>query len=141
MSKINELAYIVPTNLAGLGQRFIAQWIDAAITMLICFIGFKFCDFIGLFLPGFQTLGFLFVIIGVAYWLGRDGLPGGQGLGKRILKIHVVTDVFHVNCSAWQSVARNIPSIFLPFDWWPIFFGSRKRIGDMLASTVVLKKG
>ncbi len=40
----------------------------------------------------------------------------------------------------YQSFMRNITTPFLNvLDWIFIFFGSRKRLGDMLASTIVIR--
>lgn len=53
----------------------------------------------------------------------------------------MVDERSYLNCNPLQSFLRNITTPFLSFvDWIFIFFGSRKRLGDMLANTVVLKE-
>ena len=79
--------------------------------------------------------------LAIAYFLFSDSLPNGQSLGKRLLGIVVVDERSYLNCNPWQSFLRNITTPFLSvIDWIFIFFGSRKRLGDMLANTVVLKE-
>lgn len=139
MSSSNYV-YEVPKNLAGLGQRYLAAVIDSAIAALLCYVGFKvtLCFDLTKLTQAYVCL--LLMAPGFAYYLLRDGLAGGQSFGKRAMKIQVVSDVYHMNCSPVQSVVRNLTRVLAFADWLPLFFGSRKRLGDMLASTVVLKK-
>lgn len=59
-------------------------------------------------------------------------------MGKRLLKIRVVSDISHINCTLMQSGVRNIFRMIPIIDILPVFFGSRKRLGDMFASTIVI---
>lgn len=75
-----------------------------------------------------------------AYYLFSDALPNGQSLGKKLLGMSVIDEQSHLNCNLYQSFIRNITTPCLSIvDWIFIFFGSRKRLGDMLASTIVIR--
>jgi uncharacterized RDD family membrane protein YckC len=76
----------------------------------------------------------------VGYYLFSDALPNGQSLGKKLLGMSVIDERSYLNCNLYQSFMRNITTPFLNvLDWIFIFFGSRKRLGDMLASTIVIR--
>jgi uncharacterized RDD family membrane protein YckC len=73
------------------------------------------------------------------YVLFSDALPNGQSLGKRVLGIAVVDAVSKRPCTAVKSFVRNITLVFLGIiDWVFIFGDKRQRLGDMLASTIVV---
>jgi uncharacterized RDD family membrane protein YckC len=62
------------------------------------------------------------------------------GLPPSMLGMSVIDERSYLNCNLYQSFMRNITTPFLNvFDWIFIFFGSRKRLGDMLASTIVIR--
>lgn len=130
--------YVKPANLASLGSRLAAQLIDFLVFVLIFFLvqqTFFLLPWIGLYS---RELAF---VVAFGYYLFADSLPNGQSLGKRVLGIVVVDERSYLNCNPLQSFLRNITTPFLSFvDWIFIFFGSRKRLGDMLANTVVLKE-
>ncbi|HEY0065588.1 MAG TPA: RDD family protein [Telluria sp.] len=73
-----------------------------------------------------------------AYLLGRDAMPG-QSIGKRLLSLRAVDQQSGQACSAAQSFGRNITFILGPIDSLFIFGAQRRRVGDWLAKTVVLK--
>lgn len=133
--------YRKPENLASLGSRLAAQLIDGLVVLLLLvfakstgWIAFPW-SLVGAYS---QLLAFA---LAIAYFLFSDSLPNGQSLGKRLLGIVVVDERSYLNCNPWQSFLRNITTPFLSvIDWIFIFFGSRKRLGDMLANTVVLKE-
>jgi uncharacterized RDD family membrane protein YckC len=83
--------------------------------------------------PAVVTL-FLFF----AYYLFCDGLPNGQSVGKRLLKIRVVIDETGLPCTYSKSFLRNIAQVLGILDWLWIFGGKRKRAGDFLARTSVI---
>ncbi len=86
---------------------------------------------------GYDLVTPLAMLLAIAYSLGADALKG-QSLGKRLMKIVVVDERSYLNCSLLQSIARNLSLSFLTLlDF--IFFGSRKRLGDMFANIVVLR--
>jgi uncharacterized RDD family membrane protein YckC len=129
--------YQKPKNLAGLGRRWGGQIIDTLITyFLILFVG-RLAEFIGL--PS-NVVAVLALGTGVAYYLFSDAMPNGQSLGKKLLGMSVIDERGYLNCNLYQSFIRNITTPFLNIlDWIFIFFGSRKRLGDMLASTIVIR--
>ncbi|MHC3823470.1 MULTISPECIES: RDD family protein [Pseudomonas] len=129
--------YQKPKNLAGLGRRWGGQIIDTLITyFLILFVG-RLAEFIGL--PP-NAVAVLALGTGVAYYLFSDAMPNGQSLGKKLLGMSVIDERSYLNCNLYQSFIRNITTPFLNIlDWIFIFFGSRKRLGDMLASTIVIR--
>lgn len=130
--------YVKPANLASLGSRLAAQLIDCLVIVLILFLVQQVVFFLPRIGAYNQLLAFA---LAVAYYLFSDSLPNGQSLGKRLLGIVVVDERSYLNCNPLQSFLRNITTPFLSFlDWIFIFFGSRKRLGDMLANTVVLKE-
>ncbi|GAB7530444.1 hypothetical protein PS3A_28550 [Pseudomonas sp. 3A(2025)] len=60
-------------------------------------------------------------------------------MGKRVMKIAVVGFPFEMNCTVFQSVLRNLPKVlFSLLDAIFLFFGHRRRFGDMLAGTIVV---
>lgn len=111
--------------------------IDSMITVfLFIFVG-RLAAFIGL--PS-SVVGALALGSGVVYYLFSDAMPNGQSLGKKLLGMSVIDERSYLSCNLYQSFIRNITTPFLSFfDWIFIFFGSRKRLGDMLASTIVVR--
>lgn len=73
------------------------------------------------------------------YLVFGDALPGGQTLGKRVMKIAVVTFPFEKKCTLLKAALRNVPKLVLGVvDWVFMFFGHKRRLGDMLAGTIVV---
>jgi uncharacterized RDD family membrane protein YckC len=129
--------YQKPTNLAGLGRRWGGQMIDSVITFFVLYVVGRTAEFVGL--PP-SVVGLLAFGSGAAYYLFSDAMPNGQSVGKKLLGMSVIDERSHLNCNLYQSFMRNITTPFLNiFDWIFIFFGSRKRLGDMLASTIVIR--
>ena len=112
-------------------ERLLAQFLDALIYSAI------------LLVPGW-TLGtggtLLGVVAAVLYLLFQDGLARGQSYGKRVTSTAVIDERTGEWCSFGQSFVRNLLLSVLNFiDWIFIFGGKRQRLGDKLASTVVVK--
>lgn len=129
--------YRKPDNLAGLGRRLGGQWIDSAITFLLLFLVARAAEFAGL--PP-DAVGILALGSAAAYYLFSDAMPNGQSVGKKLLGMSVIDERSYLDCNLYQSFMRNITTPILNiFDWVFIFFGSRKRLGDMLASTIVIR--
>ncbi|MFT0869192.1 RDD family protein [Pseudomonas sp. CAM1A] len=129
--------YQKPSNLAGLGRRWGGQMIDVLVTYAIFFVTFRIVEFLQL---SEQISVLISVGAPLAYYLLSDALPNGQSVGKKLLGICVVDERSYLNCTIAQSFVRNITTPFLSIlDWIFIFFGSRKRLGDMLAHTIVIK--
>lgn len=132
MSPVNT-----PIKLAGLGRRIGGQMIDSIVALLLFMLTLKAFELVSLTQ---HIAAFAAVAVGGGYYLLSDALPNGQSIGKKLLKMAVVSDFSYINCTIFQSVVRNITTPFLGIiDWVFIFFGSRKRLGDMLASTIVIK--
>lgn len=129
--------YRKPDNLAGLGRRLGGQWIDSLITFVILFAVGRAAEFVGV-AP--DAVGILAIGSAAAYYLFSDAMPNGQSVGKKLLGMSVIDERSHLYCNLYQSFMRNITTPVLSFlDWIFIFFGSRKRLGDMLASTIVVR--
>ncbi|QXI40686.1 RDD family protein [Pseudomonas xantholysinigenes] len=129
--------YQKPKNLAGLGRRWGGQMIDVLVTYAIFFVSFRVVEFLQL---SEQVAAVISLGAPLAYYLFSDAMPNGQSVGKKLLGICVVDERSYLNCSLGQSFVRNITTPFLSIlDWIFIFFGSRKRLGDMLANTIVIK--
>ncbi|CRM70710.1 RDD family protein [Pseudomonas fluorescens] len=129
--------YRKPDNLAGLGRRLGGQWIDSLISVFMLFFVGRAAEFLG-FSP--DVVAILAFGSAAAYYLFSDAMPNGQSVGKKLLGMSVIDERSHLNCNLYQSFMRNITTPILSiFDWIFIFFGSRKRLGDMLASTIVVR--
>ncbi|MDD0971691.1 MULTISPECIES: RDD family protein [Pseudomonas] len=132
-----QSSYQKPSNLAGLGRRWGGQIIDSLITFFLFFAVAKAAELVGL---SGDLVGLLALGAGGGYYLFSDAMPNGQSVGKKILGMSVIDERSYLNCNLYQSFIRNITTPFLNFfDWIFIFFGSRKRLGDMLASTIVIR--
>jgi len=113
---------------ASIGSRLVAQLLD---TLLVLIIAVPLALFVG------PLVGLAVFYI---YLLFQDGLPKGQSLGKRFLKIAVVDKSTGKNCTYWKSFIRNIIlMIFSIIDCLFIFSKSRQRLGDNVANTIVIK--
>ena len=118
---------------ASLGQRWFGQFIDAIVSIAPMFI-------VGLTLPKSDTLitaGFLFAII---YLVFCDGLPDGRSVGKRVAGTAVVDARTGQPCGYGRSALRNLSLLVLgAIDALFILQKSRQRLGDLLASTIVIE--
>ncbi|WHS61094.1 RDD family protein [Pseudomonas sp. G2-4] len=137
ISNNTQNEYRKPNNLAGLGRRWGGQIIDSLITIFLFGLVGRSAEFVGL--PS-SVVGFLALGVAAAYYLFSDSMPNGQSVGKKLLGMSVIDERSFLSCNVYQSFMRNITTPFLNvFDWIFIFFGSRKRLGDMLASTIVIR--
>ncbi len=150
-------------ELAGLGSRFIAFWIDTLIQIFTTFV----MIFVLLLIAGFagaltgsvqlsQTLQTVFMVIALfilyqGYYIFFEVRWKGQSPGKRLMKLRVISEN-GIPVTFYQAAIRNILRIIdmLP----PVFFipsyglGSlslmvsqnSKRIGDYAAGTLVIKE-
>jgi uncharacterized RDD family membrane protein YckC len=137
----------VPIRLepAGAGSRFLAIFIDA---MIIIAIASTVASLTAPFLPRgianaiFVTLNFFLTWAWHIYFETRKQ---GRTPGKRALKIRVI-DARGLPVTLHQSLVRNITRVL---DFLPVFYGvaaiavmtskSRRRIGDVLADTLVVR--
>lgn len=122
-------------DLAGPVRRLGAQIIDSAIAFFLMVVIVVVLSFVGLH----SIASLLGMVVGGGYFLFSDAIWDGQSIGKKVMKISAVDESSLLGCSYLQSFVRNFLKLFLLFaDWVFIFFGARKRLGDMLASTVVI---
>ena len=120
-------------SLASPPQRFTAQFIDSIVTLLIFFPAV-------LASPAVRSLGVAGFLLAAAYLLLADGLPNGQSIGKRVLDIRVIDQRTRKPCTYLQSFVRNLLLALLGiFDWIFIFGRKHQRLGDMAASTIVVR--
>ena len=121
-------------QLASRGDRFIGQFIDGLIYVGFFFLGLFICDYFRW--ENGELIGFA---VALYYLVFQDGFKNGQSYGKRIVNTKVVHEATGNPCSFLRSFIRNIILPFLGWiDWLFIFGGKRKRLGDILASTVVV---
>ena len=123
-------------NFAHPGKRFQGQFIDGLIGFLL---GYFLFYILGHFL-GLEPALYTAIAVGVAYFLFSDALPNGQSIGKKLLNIQVVNSDTLQPCSIYESFLRNVTFPLGILDWGFIFFGSHRRLGDFIASTIVVKK-
>jgi uncharacterized RDD family membrane protein YckC len=150
-------------ELAGLGSRFIAFWIDTLIqifsTFVLIFVLMLIAGFAGALTGSVQlsqTLQTVFMVIALfilyqGYYIFFEVRWKGQSPGKRLMKLRVISEN-GIPVTFYQATIRNILRIIdmLP----PVFFipsyglGSltlmvsqnSKRIGDYAAGTLVIKE-
>lgn len=123
-------------KLAGRLPRLGAKLVDT----LIVIVGLTLENYLSRYLGLGAVTGMIALALGVGYMLFADALPNGQSLGKKLFGICVIDERSYLNCNIYQAFIRNLPLQFLSIlDWMFIFTGSRKRLGDMFASTIVIK--
>jgi uncharacterized RDD family membrane protein YckC len=76
----------------------------------------------------------------LAYSLLADGMGTGQSVGKMLMNTAVVDEKTGLPCSYGKSVVRNLLRLLSIFDWIFILGGKRRRLGDMAAGTIVIKR-
>jgi uncharacterized RDD family membrane protein YckC len=87
---------------------------------------------------GNSLLTSISTLIFVAYLLFKDGF-GGQSIGKRLLRIGVISETSRRPCTLFQSLVRNGSIVlFSIIDLAFILDQSKRRLGDRLAGTVVV---
>lgn len=125
----------MPRDLAHPGKRFQGQFIDGIATYALGYASF----FALREVVSVDAAGYTAIAIGLGYFLLSDSLPNGQSIGKKLLRIRVINEKSGKPCSVGQSLLRNVTFPLGIFDWIFIFFGSHRRLGDFLASTIVVK--
>lgn len=122
-------------RLAHPGKRFQGQFIDGLVSYLLGIMAFYFSD---LMMNREYSVYFAYAV-GLVYFLFSDALPNGQSVGKKLLNIRVINKETMRSCSILESLLRNITFPLGIVDWAFIFFGSHRRLGDFIASTIVVK--
>lgn len=126
-------------------KRFYAVMIDVSIAHILFIVTEKV---VGLLAAWFfvsishsleVTLFTITFLVPYLYLLFADALPRGQSPGKRVMRISVVGFPFETYCTPFRSLLRNFPKIlFSVLDAIFVFFGHRRRLGDMLGGTIVI---
>ncbi|WP_347927168.1 RDD family protein [Pseudomonas helvetica] len=131
-------------DLASPGKRLAGYFIDLSIVFVLMFlkglIGYKLMASssysVALF---YSVINNILLVLAISYFLFCDALPNGQSVGKRLLKMSVVGFPVNTKCTIFQSLLRNVPKVmFSILDAVFVFFGFRRRLGDMLAMTMVV---
>ncbi|WP_017906811.1 RDD family protein [Pseudomonas asplenii] len=145
MSTTESISSVSLYDLASPWKRLFAYVIDLLVIFLLVVLE-HFLDFLPF--PGRSGIGIalnllentlLFLALG--YFLLGDALPNGQTLGKRLMGISVVGFPVNTRCTVFQSFLRNVPKVlFSVLDALFVLFGLRRRLGDMLAMTMVVNK-
>lgn len=124
--------------LAHPGKRFQGQFIDGLVSLVLFVVGLSVVEVAGL--SGFIS-EVVICILPAAYFLLADAMPNGQSIGKILLGMSVIDRKTGGYCTLRQSFLRNITTPILgTIDAVVILFNGHRRIGDMLASTIVVKK-
>lgn len=140
----NSVSAAETWNLASPFRRLLGYLIDLAVVFFLLFVSrslgatSEYLNSVGgpMVLNGIHY-ALLFLAFG--YYLLCDALPNGQSLGKRVCRTAVVGYPYPMNCTPFQSVLRNVPKLlFSVLDGMFVLFGLRRRLGDMLAKTVVI---
>lgn len=130
-----------PPRLASPGRRLAGKLIDGFVASILGVVAYQFAGLSSLRENDKELVaiaGFLF------YFLFADGLPSGQSLGKRLLKLAAVVKATGQPCGIGRSLVRNASAvIFAPvfggfIDWMSIFAQHRQRLGDYIAGTEVI---
>ncbi|WP_208354247.1 RDD family protein [Pseudaestuariivita rosea] len=158
----------IPFETAGLGVRLGAQLLDIIITILFAIALTVVIAVTNIFgLEGsFAAWALLFFIIRIPYYIMTELFWNGETLGKRFLKIKVISADGR-SLSPHAVVVRNLTKeaeVFLPLtlmialpgmDFWtsllalgwiaavliaPFFSKKRQRLGDLIAGTYVIHK-
>jgi uncharacterized RDD family membrane protein YckC len=120
-------------QLASIGDRFTAQFVDGVVAFAVGAAMFFVADVFGWPLELAFLAWFLYLLL-------CDGLPGGQSIGKKFTRSSVVHFETGQPCSYLQSVARNFCLLVLGVvDCVFIVGRQRRRLGDFLARTRVVR--
>ena len=131
-------------NLASPGKRLLGYFIDMAVVLFLLFLN-RNLDYAYFYLGSaggpalFDGLHYVLLFSAFGYYLFCDALPNGKSLGKRVCRTAVVGYPYPTNCTLFQSFLRNFPKmLFIVLDGLFVLFGLRRRLGDMLAKTIVI---
>jgi uncharacterized RDD family membrane protein YckC len=113
--------------------RIFARFFDLA----FCFILFTPSLFIA---PENHSLKLICLGLILFYWLFQDGL-GGQSIGKRFVHIGIINEQSRETCTFFRSIVRNAALIMtLPIDLLCFLRRDKRRLGDLIAGTVVVRE-
>lgn len=132
-------------ELASVGDRFVAHFIDAfasTVVIIIAAVILASSENSG----GIVTLlgklvGYIGIFAGIFYRFCADGLENGQSYGKRVMGICVVDATSGKPCTYMKSLSRQVSlGVLGIIDWAFIFSEKRQRVGDLIANTIVVNK-
>jgi uncharacterized RDD family membrane protein YckC len=91
-------------------------------------------------LTGIGIIYYIGLILGIGYYLLRDALPGGQSIGKKLIKYAAVKqDGSSLEGDYATSATRNV-TLFIPLVDLILVLIDKPRLGDDLAKTRVVNK-
>ncbi|MFL1542233.1 RDD family protein [Pseudomonas sp. O39] len=131
-------------NLASRSKRLLGFMVDMAVVFFILLLKYLMASLAMRFYSTFgqmffQVIDAVLTLLAFGYFLFCDALPKGQSLGKRLFSMSVVGYPYATNCTPFQSFLRNAcKMLFSPLDGFLVLFGLRRRLGDMLAKTIVI---
>jgi uncharacterized RDD family membrane protein YckC len=136
-------------EIAGIGSRFLAQFVDVAILTVVTFVIFIAATGLGMLFKSAETAILFALILGfivvAGYFLVSEAVLSGQTLGKRAVRLRVVGDQGQP-ITLGQAAIRNLVRFvdFLPFFYGigiiTLFVNGRgKRLGDFAAGTLVVR--
>ena len=124
--------------LAPIGKRFSAQFIDELIAIGG---GYSLMLVIKQVVSSDSNAPLLVLMIfALVYTLLADGMFKGQSMGKKLMKLYVVSNDMEQPCTYLQSFVRNATYILGVFDLIFMLGKERRRLGDRLAGTKVVMK-
>lgn len=157
----NRMQFDLGYEKASLGARIIAALIDGLVagvlsipSAVLCCIGFANISYgyYGEVRYGSALVFFIFATLlyfaPLAYNLIKDGLEGGQSIGKKAMNIKVISLSDKCNCTKGKSALRALITMLLgivPIVGWlvePIMVISTvdgRRLADKVAGTIVVK--
>jgi uncharacterized membrane protein SpoIIM required for sporulation/uncharacterized RDD family membrane protein YckC len=143
---------VIELELAGLGSRMAAAALDwVVLVFLLVLVNFVFIAFADLAGKGAGTwvIAFAVILNFTAFWgyfLLFEALNGGRTPGKKYLGIRVVMDTGHP-VTFGAAAVRNLVRLadaqpafsYLVGLGFVLFHGQNKRLGDMVAGTIVIR--
>jgi uncharacterized RDD family membrane protein YckC len=136
-------------EIAGIGSRFLAQFVDMVIVFVIALVITIGAIALGAIFNSGQVALLFGLILGfvliAGYFLVSEATLSGQTIGKRYVRLRVVGDQGQP-ITLGQSAIRNLVRIV---DFLPVFYGigiitlfangRGKRLGDFAAGTLVVR--
>jgi len=110
-------------EIAGIGSRFLAQFVDVAILTVVTFVIFIAATGLGMLFKSAETAILFALILGfivvAGYFLVSEAVLSGQTLGKRAVRLRVVGDQGQP-ITLGQAAIRNLVRFV---DFLPFFYG------------------
>lgn len=130
----NQPNKIIMTEVSKL-NRFLGLFIDGIIAYIPMFV----FSFIAV-LAGVGLIAYIGWLLSIGYYLFRDALPGGQSIGKKVMKYAAIKqDGSSLEGDYATSATRNI-TLFIPLVDAILVLIDKPRLGDDLAKTKVVNK-